>query len=284
MDYVAESFWQERYRKFDLTTSGHLDLPEAYNRWLYRMKSKKILAAAERHGLDLREARVLEFGCGTGVYVEMWKNLGVPELTGFDIAQVSADTLQSRFPGYRFQQADLGDPGLVRSYMARRMNASTSASAPSVKRHDFITAFNVLYHIVEDAPFRQALKNANALAEPGALFLITDLFVHGPEELHGYMKYRTLGSYIEALSAAGFEVLDRKPVYVTMVKAVDAGRGLKKRAFDGYWSRVTPWIDRSPDGMGRLLYAADSILTRLFREGPSLELLACRKIRECAGG
>lgn len=266
MAYVAETFWQERYRNFDIDASGHADLPKAYNRWLYRMKTRKILSAFRRHGAPPAECRVLEYGCGTGVYVDLWRAMGVKALTGFDIAQVSVDTLAPKFPEYRFFKEDLGDPSLPSRH-----------AGPT---HHLITAFNVLYHIIDDGAFRQSLRNANALAAPGATFLITDLFVHGPEETHGYMKYRSLANYVAALADAGFEVVERKPVYVTMVKAVDLPTYLGKKFFGALWSRLAPYIGSRPEFMGRLLYAADSVLTAVISEGPSLELLVCRKIKD----
>ncbi len=265
MTYVAESYWQKRYLHFDLNSSGHADLPLVYNHWLYRMKSKKILAAVKRFGVNAVKAKVLELGCGTGVYVDLWRSQGVKALKGFDIAQVAADHLTKKFPEYQFYQEDLGHTDLV------------SRHAPG--SHSLVTAFNVLYHIISDTDFQQALYNANHLAAPGALFFITDLFVHGPEETHEYMKYRSLDKYVQALHTAGFEVLERKPVYVTMVKAVDTGTGLG-RLFNPWWSFISPYIRSRPSVLGPCLFFLDVFFTNLVSDGPSLELLVCRKTRE----
>ena len=54
LEYVPESFWEERYSQIDLTRSGHRDLPEAYNRWLYRRKQAVLRCALARH-LDVPE-------------------------------------------------------------------------------------------------------------------------------------------------------------------------------------------------------------------------------------
>ena len=40
--YEASSFWNSRYQRFDLTTSGHIDLPFDYNYWMYELKKKKV--------------------------------------------------------------------------------------------------------------------------------------------------------------------------------------------------------------------------------------------------
>ena len=66
LEYVPESFWEERYSRIDLSRSGHRDLPETYNRWLYRRKQAVLRRGLARIGFAPRGKRVLEIGAGTG--------------------------------------------------------------------------------------------------------------------------------------------------------------------------------------------------------------------------
>ena len=68
MDYIPEKFWEERYQRLDLTRSGHRDLPEAYNRWLYRRKQAVLRAGLRQVGFAVTGQRVLEVGVGLGAY------------------------------------------------------------------------------------------------------------------------------------------------------------------------------------------------------------------------
>ena len=64
-NYHAESYWEDRYRSIDISKSGHIDLPIAYNRWLYRRKIERLM---QRHFIPLSVSLLLrEF---RGVKVE----------------------------------------------------------------------------------------------------------------------------------------------------------------------------------------------------------------------
>src|SRR6188474_2936008 len=108
--YDREKFWADRYRNIDITKSGHVDLPVAYNRWLYRRKKERLLKGLRKAGFDERGSSVLEIATGTGVYVEMWKQLNVKKLVGIDISQAATDALRARFSEYEFHKRDLSTP------------------------------------------------------------------------------------------------------------------------------------------------------------------------------
>src|SRR2546429_1028305 len=100
--FDREAYWAERYRVIDITKSGHIDLPVAYNRWLYKRKVECLARDLRRAGFNPKGASVLEIATGTGVYVEAWKRAGVARLVGIDISQAATEALRVRFPGYSF--------------------------------------------------------------------------------------------------------------------------------------------------------------------------------------
>jgi 2-polyprenyl-3-methyl-5-hydroxy-6-metoxy-1,4-benzoquinol methylase len=63
--------------------------------------------AAEISALQPR--RVLEFGCGEGLFLEQLKNRGVafPSLTGIDLRDDALEHARKLLPEYRFERADL---------------------------------------------------------------------------------------------------------------------------------------------------------------------------------
>src|SRR5207253_4490207 len=99
MNYDPETYWEERYGHFRLASSGHRDLPEAYNYWLYERKKTRIREGLQRERISVPSCNILELGCGTGVYVDMWKSLGAESLTGFDITSTSVGNLAPKYPG-----------------------------------------------------------------------------------------------------------------------------------------------------------------------------------------
>lgn len=262
-NYDAEQFWAERYRNIDITKSGHIDLPVAYNGWLYRRKKERLLQGLKRAGFNAKGSSVLEIATGTGIYVEMWKKLGVQRLAGIDISQAATDLLQTRFPEYSFHQRDLSEPGLC-SLVG--------------KDFDLVTAVDMLYHIVDDRSFPVALNNLAEAAKPGALFAIHDLFLHHAERDFGYIKWRTLDAYQAALEQAGFEILSRTPTFFLTVQAYDFDSPRNARWMSYLWNRVTfRLIHRFPNLSGCIGYWSDRVLGAIFREGPSFEMMICRR-------
>ena len=63
--YDPASFWNKRYELFDITTSGHIDLPYAFNKWMYKLKLWKIKRAAEKYigKLNFKKTSVIDLGC-----------------------------------------------------------------------------------------------------------------------------------------------------------------------------------------------------------------------------
>ncbi len=261
--YDAEQFWADRYRDIDLTKSGHIDLPVAYNRWLYRRKKERLLQGLRRAGFQPKGQSVLEIATGTGVYVEMWKQLGVARLAGIDISQNATDHLKGRFPEFSFHKRDLSAPEL------------TSVVG---KDFDLVTAVDMLYHVVDDNDFAVALDNLAQATKPGGLLAIHDLFLRHGEREFGYIKWRSLDGYVTALQKAGFEVLSRTPTFFLTVQAYDFDSPRNAKRMSTLWNRFTyPLIRRMPNVAGCLGYWSDRALSVFLSEGPSFEMMICRR-------
>lgn len=261
--YDAEAYWARRYSTIDITKSGHIDLPAAYNLWLYRRKKERLLQGLQRAGFKAQGASVLEIAAGTGVYVEAWQSLGVRKLVGIDISASATAALQKRFPGYTFYKRDLTEPGLPR-LVGRGFG--------------LVTAIDMLYHVVDDAGFPVALANLADALEPGGLLAIHDTFMHGGERDFGYIKLRTLEKYKACLEAAGFEIVSRTPTFFVTVQCHDVESAWASAGLDKLWDRVTnPLIQRFPNIMGCVGYWIDRLLGSVLTEGPAFEMMICRK-------
>ena len=263
MSYDPETYWEERYGLFRLASSGHRDLPEAYNYWLYDRKKTRIQDGLRRERISVGSCHILELGCGTGVYVDMWKRMGAVSLTGFDITSISVENLAPKYPGYRFHKEDITDPTL-----AERHSGS----------FDLVTAFDVLYHIVDDTRFSQAVANIGRFCRAGGLLLIHDVFLGGAEEDHGYIRWRSLATYKRELQKAGFEIRHRLPIFFLMIQAIDLRRGgFMSNLHERIWDVLRRFIDKCPDRAGHMLSSLDALLLSRSEDGPSMELVVCRK-------
>ncbi|HEY6196902.1 MAG TPA: class I SAM-dependent methyltransferase [Candidatus Eisenbacteria bacterium] len=224
MSYRPQEFWEQRLaEQFDLRGTGETGLSLEYNRACYALRAE-VLAAALRHaGIALRDRRVLDVGCGTGFWTDFYVSRGA-RYTGIDIAQVSVDRLASRYPEQRFARADVADgvPG-----------------GP----YDLVNAFDVLYHLTDDARWEAALRHLAAAVSPGGLLLVTDSFSDlGAVAEHNVM--RPLARYLVVLGSAGLVREQLKPTMVLL------NRHLGPLRFLNRWPALLLATDRALLGAG----------------------------------
>jgi SAM-dependent methyltransferase len=261
--YDPETYWANRYSVIDVTRSGHIDLPVAYNLWLYRRKKEHLLNLLRRQGFEPKGASVFEVATGSGVYVDFWRQQGIARLVGIDLSEAASAAMRTRFPQYHFHKRDLAEPGLAEL-------VGTG--------FDLVTAVDVLYHIVDDEGFARSLENIAAVVAPGGLLAIHDIFLHGQTREFGYMRLRSLSDYTRALERAGFEVLVRKPTFFSAVQWLKPQRPSAERLHDWVWSRVmSRLLARGSHAAGAATYTLDRVLGGILREGPSFDMMICRK-------
>ena len=256
--FDPERYWSDRLEQtFSLGGVGWLGLGEPYNRWMYAVR-RRVFRRVVHDRLDLRRARVLDVGSGTGFYVSLWGELGAGDVTGSDLTGVSVERLRSRFPGVRFEQIDISSVGL-----------------PLDGPYDAISAMDVLYHIVDDDRYAQALRNIADLLTPGGRLIFTDNLLHGDAQHWAHGTSRSLDEVTRLLGESGLEIELRRPVFFLMNTPVDS----KSRVLKGSW-RVLNALARFGAGrfVGAVLFPVDLALGSLLSEGPSTEIVVCRKV------
>ncbi|MGD0092071.1 MAG: hypothetical protein ABSE73_19330, partial [Planctomycetota bacterium] len=149
---------------------------------------------------------------------------------------------------------------------------------------DLATAFDVLFHLVEEKNWNGALDNIAAALKVGGHAVIFDK-LQAVESSIRHVRRRTLAAYSEALAARGLEVLSVHPIFFLMNSPTDL-RGLAKLAFKTSWSLVKlPYKLGRHVGLGEVLggamgatlYLPELALGRVCSTGPSTKLLLARK-------
>uniref|UniRef100_A0A832MK55 Class I SAM-dependent methyltransferase n=1 Tax=Eiseniibacteriota bacterium TaxID=2212470 RepID=A0A832MK55_UNCEI len=223
MTYRPRDFWERRLSQhFDLRGTGEPGLSLAYNRACYALRRRVLDRALREAGVDPRGRRVLDVGCGTGFFTRHYLARGA-SVTGVDIAPVSVERLARELPEARFVLADV------------------SESVPE-GRYDIVNAFDVLYHITDDAGWEAAVRHLCGAVDSLGTLLLTDTFAELPG-LADHNRSRPLARYRTLLAAEGLEIREVYPTHVLLNRELGALRVLNR--------------------LPALLYAADRVLLAL---------------------
>lgn len=257
-----QQYWSERLaRTYSLDGVGWHGLGESYNRSMYWVRRRLFLRTV-RAVLPHREAlEVLDVGSGTGFYIRLWHELGVKGVTGSDLTQVAVERLRARFPGDQVHQLDI----------------TARADRVELGPFDAISAMDVLFHVLDDERYAQALVNLGDLLRPGGTLLLSENLIHGSPVRVEHQVSRSIGWIESRLRDAGLEIVSRRPMFVLMNTPVDSRSPLLQL----WWRSLTSGLHRWPrlaPLAGMSLGVAELALTAVVREGPSTELVVCRKV------
>jgi SAM-dependent methyltransferase len=257
--FDAADYWEKRLARsgsLQITGLSHLSLN--FNRWIYLLRRTIFSRALAVTGLQPAGLRVLDIGSGTGFYIQRWSVAGVRDVTGVDISASAVRRLRSRFPESRFEVADAAD-GL------RHVGED----------FDAVSMFDVVYHVMDDDRYRAVFAGIYDVLAPGGWFLFSENFIHAPSRHGRHFVARSIEETQSAVTDAGFEIIRRRPMFVLMNIPVDARHAWQRT----FWRRVTPLLKQERWGMliGAALYPVDRVLTKLLKEGPTTEVMVCRK-------
>jgi SAM-dependent methyltransferase len=251
-------YWEARLsQRYDLRGVGFAGLGRAYNHWLYTVRKRVFQRLVNSLRLNISALSILDLGSGTGFYIEQWNSMGANSVAGVDITKVAVDNLRKKFPANAFYRADITEGFRV------------------VETHDLISAFDVLFHIVDDERFRAAIENIYNALRPGGLFIFSDNFIHHETIKLEHQVSRSLESIQRILIESGFVIDRRVPMFSIMNSPVDSQNKIRKLL----WKSLTHVIKVSEVCgfvAGAILYPLEVLLTKRS-ESASTEIMVCHK-------
>ncbi|MBI4712408.1 MAG: class I SAM-dependent methyltransferase [Planctomycetes bacterium] len=260
----SREYWDKRLQTYPgLKGVGHTKLGQCYNRWLYRLRKTVFLRSIQALKLDYHNLRVLDIGCGTGFYIDLWQRLGVKSMSGIDIAPTSVKMLAAKYPEFAFHNLDIGTP----------LPDSVIKSASI----DVVTAFDVLGHIVDDQHYQSALKNISRLLKPDGYFIFSDALMQRNIFRTYQEVWRPEGWVKDILSQMGFRVLRQSPIFILMAIPFNSPH----RWRIALWYRFENIIQRNELAgyiIGLILYPLEVLFTRMLTKKPSTQLVICQKV------
>ncbi len=258
--FDSKQYWEQRLREhYDLSGVGYLSLGSSYNGWLYKIRKYIFNKYAKSLTAMTDSISVLDIGSGTGFYIDRWKESGVSRISGADLTEVAVKQLRAKYPDTGFYQLDIG---------CDQING--------IGNYDIVSAFDVLFHIVDDRRFKSSIRNIYSLLNPGGYFIFSDNFLHSRELRLSHQANRSLEDIEEILQTAGFEVVMRKPMFVVMNAPIDMSNRVIPLAWRAM-AKVISLTDIFGFIAGAVLYPIELILLSLVKESPSTEIMICRK-------
>ena len=77
MQYDPSMYWENRLQdNFNLQGVGHICFDQKYNYWLYQAKVRALRKAFMDGNISLDNRNILDVGCGTGFFVDLFHKWG----------------------------------------------------------------------------------------------------------------------------------------------------------------------------------------------------------------
>ncbi len=174
-------YWDRRIGQNGRYTSvGDIGLAEPVNKYRKESLFRGIDISLEDLNFSLKDKRILDAGCGTGIYSQFYSQKG-GEVFGFDFSREAVkDVKARRVPGHW-------------------IIASLSRIPFEDSFFDLTHCFSVLYHIMNDSEWRKALEEFCRVTKVGGLLLLRTEWVTEKKQFGSHQKYRRNVDYLEIL-------------------------------------------------------------------------------------
>ena len=259
--FNPEEYWQKRLENdFNLKGVGFSSLGKAFNKWMYRVRRRQFLRILRNLRRDFSSDVVLDIGSGTGYYIKRWKELKVQSITGADITDVAVENLRVIYQ-HNFYKVDISDENI---------------SPLQEQSYTMISCMDVLFHIVDDDRYIQALENIYHLLKSEGFFIFSENFIHSEAIHHQHHVSRPLKMIEDQLKEVGFEIVCRVPMFYLMNAPVNSN----SRLHHAIWHRFSQLISRrSILGyfFGMCLFPFELLLVTFAKESPTTEIMICVK-------
>lgn len=264
-DFSPEKYWQQRVSgKIDLKVVGRRSFGRAYNRYIYQRRLDLLLDVIKDLNMDMSRLKVLDIGCGSGFYIDLWKSMGVTKYVGVDISKESVTQLRARYPEYEFIQADITYPETL--YKLKNT-------------YDMITVFDVMYHIIDDNRAATAFNIMNKLLCKDGTIFVFDQLLDKDSSLTSHVKFRARESYMKLLYKAGLMINSRRQLFLLLEPPIFGIKYLDILIAGGYKS--FGFVTKYWEGFGKLLgyslYHLDNFFLKRGMSIPNQELLIIKK-------
>lgn len=261
--FNPDSYWEDRLHKITgLEGVGFKKLGPSFNKWAYKVRRKVFDKEVKKLPVNLPGSRVLDIGSGTGFYIQAWRELGANSVTGVDITPTSVENLKKTFPGQQFYLCDIGD-----------LNFNQGGQ---LTNYDLVSSMDVLFHIIDDKRFEQAVRNISSLLKTDGYFVYSDNFLKGSTRRGESQVSRSNDYLMKVFSENGFEVITHKPFMYLTNSPIDSGNIFLK----AHWYLLENFLYLLPfmgNIVGPLMFPLEMLLVNTAAKSPTTEFVIFKK-------
>ena len=184
-------YWIDRHKQKqgEIASVGDIRKSEQENTTLYAYKKRRVFEALRALQLtDLNGKSILDAGCGIGLLSEMFWILGA-NVSGLDVSLDALELARIRVPDGDFKK------GVLSAFSFER-------------KFDLVLCADVLYHIIDDAAWKEALKALKQHVIPGGYCIIIEQLKSETLCPAPHVHFRTKELYLEATEPIGLKLLN----------------------------------------------------------------------------
>ncbi|WP_322487907.1 class I SAM-dependent methyltransferase [Chloroflexus sp.] len=224
--YQPQQYWEQRlHQHFDLTGVGHRALGPNYNQHLYKRRLETLTAGLVQLSYTLHGKKILEIGCGTGFYTEFFNTKNITRYLGIDITRISVKKLKKKYPSFDFICADVA-------------NFNTT----NTENFDIVFIADVLFHIVDDQRFKNALQNVIDCLKPGGLLIVSDVLPRETKQTAAHVRLRSYNDYEQTLRSLHVDIVHIEPIFVILQPPPIYDTPLWWNMYATFWKLVRHFI------------------------------------------
>ncbi len=269
MDDIVKNNWiEEMFKKrfekdFSLRSVGHGGLSLEYNQYMYKQCLRTLNRVLKLNHITLKDKKILDIGAGNGYFIEnFYKKNNCGSITGLDITDISVKYLTDKYPEYTFKKMDI-----------------SSDNVDIFGQYDIISMFNMIFHIVDEAGFDNAINNIKKLSTPGGYLFINDMFSRVElQYVTPHVRFRSLKRWRNVLEKNGIEIVGLYPLYFLL----DHPRDIREIHLQNFMVKlwdIMMTLDRfkvTRTALLSSLYHIDGLLSRYCGDCHTTKLMLCR--------
>jgi 2-polyprenyl-3-methyl-5-hydroxy-6-metoxy-1,4-benzoquinol methylase len=257
-----ESYWNQRFILHkEFGGVGYLGLGENYNRWLYRVRRHIFLKNIKSVSLDFSKAKILDIGSGAGFYIGLWQGNSTRHIVGSDISDYAISRLKSKYSSLPIKKLDISE--------------NLKNQGFSGEKFDVISAFDILFHIVDEDGYINSFRNISEILNKNGYFIFSENFSY--ENKPGKPQSQHKAENITALLAHNkLRIIKKIPMFVIMNYPINS----KNALWLAYWrvlekviglSELSGWL------IGAFLFPIEIFLLNFVKFSYSTSMVICQK-------